>query len=292
MDKSTAADSPLIKLTPSSTLTFQLERGSQPKTILKVANTSSCKVVFKVKTTQPTWYFVRPNQQVLNVGQVEEVAIIMVDTECNHYLDQVATRTEEKLDKHRFLVQSRVIEDADYNRILDLPSSQRGDELSKLWDGPKNDNRSVKLKVEFVLPDRTPKADSASRRPAATVSENVENVRSKLSINEPSENYSSVITANPDSIFSELQALRKKYDAVVEYTVHLTAERDAIVAQLESAQRELNREKTKKKTDGSPAAATGKDKGSDKKGTEKAGFSLSVILIIALICFFLGKYLR
>jgi len=85
---------------------------------------------------------------------------------------------------------------------------------------------------------------------------------------EPSENYSSVIAANPDSIFSELQALRKKYDAVVEYTVHLTAERDAIVSQLESAQRELNREKTKKKTDGS-AVMSGKDKSSDKKGTEK-----------------------
>jgi len=84
-----------------------------------------------------------------------------------------------------------------------------------------------------------------------------------------------VITANPDSIFSELQALRKKYDAVVEYTVHLTAERDAIVAQLESAQRELNREKTKKKTDGSPAAATGKDKGSDKKGTEKVSYAFT-----------------
>ena len=85
---------------------------------------------------------------------------------------------------------------------------------------------------------------------------------------EPSENYSSVIAANPDSIFSELQALRKKYDAVVEYTVHLTAERDAIVSQLESSQRELNREKTKKKTDGS-AVMSGKDKSSDKKGTEK-----------------------
>jgi Skp family chaperone for outer membrane proteins len=85
---------------------------------------------------------------------------------------------------------------------------------------------------------------------------------------EPSENYSSVIAANPDSIFSELQALRKKYDAVVEYTVHLTAERDAIVSQLESAQRELNREKTKKKSDGS-SVMSGKDKSSDKKGTEK-----------------------
>jgi hypothetical protein len=34
---------------------------------------------------------------------------------------------------------------------------------------------------------------------------------------------------NPESIFGELQNLRKKYDAVVEYTVNLTAERDLMV---------------------------------------------------------------
>ena len=86
---------------------------------------------------------------------------------------------------------------------------------------------------------------------------------------ESSENYNSLAT-NPESIFSELQALRKKYDAVVEYTVHLTAERDAIVAQLESSQRDLSREKAKKKADGSAAAAgAAKDKKADRKESEK-----------------------
>ena len=42
----------------------------------------------------------------------------------------MAQHSEEKLDKHRFLVQSRVIEDSDYNRILGLPASQRSDEVS------------------------------------------------------------------------------------------------------------------------------------------------------------------
>ena len=48
---------------------------------------------------------------------------------CSRYLEQVAQHTEEKLDKHRFLVQSRVIEDSDYNRIISLPTSQRSDEV-------------------------------------------------------------------------------------------------------------------------------------------------------------------
>jgi hypothetical protein len=49
---------------------------------------------------------------------------------CNsRYLDQIAQHTEEKLDKHRFLVQSRIVDDSDYNRISALPTSQRSDEV-------------------------------------------------------------------------------------------------------------------------------------------------------------------
>jgi len=50
--------------------------------VLRITNTSGEKVAFKVKTTQPTWYYVRPNQQIVDIGQTEEVTIVMVDTEC------------------------------------------------------------------------------------------------------------------------------------------------------------------------------------------------------------------
>ena len=50
------------------------------------------------------------------------------------------------------------------------------------------------------------------------------------------------MVASPESLFAELQNLRKKYDAVVEYTVHLTAERDTIVQRLEETEKELTRE--------------------------------------------------
>jgi hypothetical protein len=45
------------------------------------------------------------------------------------YLDQVARNQEEKPDKHRFLVQSRIIDDAEYTRVTSLPAAQRGDEV-------------------------------------------------------------------------------------------------------------------------------------------------------------------
>jgi hypothetical protein len=135
--------------------------------------------------------------------------------------------------------------------------------------------------VEFTYPDASagPFSDpgsnsSATRRAPTSISENVETVRSRLSAGGAEASNSSstpnrddpVGATNPDAIFGELQGLRKKYDAVVEYTVHLTAERDAIVSQLESSQRELTKEKSRKKGDAVAAAGSGKnDKGADKK---------------------------
>jgi len=51
------------------------------KAALKVTNTSTSKIVFKVKTTQPSWYYVRPNQQVVDVGATEEVSVVIVEDE-------------------------------------------------------------------------------------------------------------------------------------------------------------------------------------------------------------------
>ena len=63
-------------------LTFTLQRDTSTKTTLRITNTSSTRIAFKVKTTQPTVYYVRPNQSLLDVGQSEDIAIAIVDTEC------------------------------------------------------------------------------------------------------------------------------------------------------------------------------------------------------------------
>ena len=64
--------------------------------------------------------------------------------------------------------------------------------------------------------------------------------------------------SSSDSVLSELLSLRKKYDAVVEYTVHLTAERDSVVAQLEEVHKELGRDRLKRRgEDGSVDGGAG-----------------------------------
>jgi hypothetical protein len=39
-----------------------------------------------VKTTQPSWYYVRPNQDILDVNQSEDVVVLMVETENKYVL--------------------------------------------------------------------------------------------------------------------------------------------------------------------------------------------------------------
>jgi hypothetical protein len=48
---------------------------------LTITNISDKKVIFKVKTSQPTWYLVRPNQHVIDVGKTESVTIALSETE-------------------------------------------------------------------------------------------------------------------------------------------------------------------------------------------------------------------
>lgn len=132
-------------------------------------------------------------------------------------------------------------------------------QFTKIWEGPKDDRKNIKLKVEFKYPEARPNppTSNTSNRPSSSADAGGDAVRSRLSggaaratSSEAAPVALSSSLSSPESIFSELQGLRKKYDAVVEYTVHLTAERDAIVAQLETSQRELVRERSRKKQAG------------------------------------------
>ena len=211
----------------------------------------------------------------------------------------------ESLDKHRFLVQSRAITDQLYNKILNLPPNGRADEFQKLWENAsKTEKRNQKLKVEFNLIDAVSE-DSQMVPPTPTIAENVEMVRNRISNLENSSDGKHVhhpidLNGNPDAIISELQSLRKKYDAVVEYTVHLTAERDYHFSQLEEVRREYAREKSRRKSgsDGSSNNNSGsmKQRGAEKgsAGGEKAevqqGFTLLTMIIMAVLVFVLARY--
>jgi hypothetical protein len=113
------------------------------------------------------------------------------------------------------------------------------------------------------------------------------------------------VPGSPEAIFAELQSLRKKYDAVVEYTVHLTAERDYHFTQLEELRREYSKEKSRKKTSdtvvngsttgSSSSSSNSGAKKSDKlteKKTEQQGFSLLVVILVGLLSFLLARFMN
>lgn len=95
--------------------------------------------------------------------------------------------------------------------------------------------------------------------------------------------------------------MRKKYDAVVEYTVHLTAERDYHFTQLEELKKQVQNEKMKKSKQN--VSTNGQNMGSDsmtrmqgehsgkREVIVQQGFSFIVVIIVAVISFLIAKYL-
>lgn len=76
---------------------------------------------------------------------------------------------------------------------------------------------------------------------------------------------------------------------MVEYTVHLTAERDSVVSQLEEMQKELAREKARKKMEVNRASMI-----NDKYvSTARQGLlSFTLLVIVAILSFLLAKYFK
>lgn len=64
---------------------------------------------------------------------------------------------------------------------------------------------------------------------------------------------------SPESLLSNLKNQRMKYNAIVDYTVLLTAERDTIQQRLEESDRELARENARKKGNAGDPPRTKKD---------------------------------
>lgn len=238
--------------------------------------------------------------------------------------EYIQTSKQENLDKHRFLVLSKVVEEASYNAIASIDgitAQQRQEELSKLWHVTESEaateqkGKNIKMRVELVYPDSSASSSlgdsnrlfgKGQNEPIRSTSENVDLIRKSLASNISSGGVSSTQHGTPSSpsaagIYdaNDLQILKSKYDTIVEYTVHLTAERDMIAAQLDVLKREyghMNEQNKRKDKDvkGSPrrgADKSGKDGEGDEPSVQKQkGFSLMFLLLVAFVALLLGRY--
>jgi hypothetical protein len=289
--------------------------------------------MFKVKTTLPSTYYVSPNQDSLMPDEEIKVLVVLVNEECNAYIESNNTRgAPESVERHRFKVEAVKITFNQYNELKEIPSETRSTEYNRILDGVTSDEKSVaKFSVNYKYPSRTntlPQTgtgtlgqghgndgngngnESKNNLHMATAKDL--NAHANMSLSSEQQQrakYSSnsmagigsyddnktigvgVAAANDpssiDSVLSELQALRTRYDKVLELTVNLTAEKDTMMARLEAKQNErketmkLLNERDRK---GAKSIASAKAK--------NGMFSQTFIILAGIFAFLLGYYLE
>ncbi|KAI9076512.1 hypothetical protein K1719_041498 [Acacia pycnantha] len=131
---SAAAGNSLISVTPDE-LRFQVELEKQAFSDIKVTNKTGHHVAFKVKTTSPKKYFVRPNTGIV---KPQDSCIIRVTLQAQH---EYPTAQQ----KDKFLLQSTVV---NLNAKVDELSSNT---FSK--DSGKSTIEELKLRVVYLYPN-------------------------------------------------------------------------------------------------------------------------------------------
>ena len=160
----------MVTLAPNL-LELNLAESTTPHTTLTITNTSDTSLAFKIKTTTPKRYIVKPNQEVLAPRASVDVTITLKSQEAEQLL---AMPAEEPKPVDRFMVSAVVVDDGFVKEMGALrgdPSTTAknafNNQFATLWDSrDKAQFISEKTSCRFV----TTKASSSLGRAASTAS--------------------------------------------------------------------------------------------------------------------------
>lgn len=305
MDKSKNVFS--LDISPESALQFTLSRGSDgdknsegaARCVMTLTHpgNSTDHLAFKVKTTQPRRYLVRPNQGIVAPGTSEIVNILLVEKDKQMLLQSFDRLGQSALDhsKDKFLVQSCKVDksfgDSYVAKKAKLSEetgnsdnakarNDLGESLTNMWNNSSSSEdveiHNKKLQVRHVV------ASSPNDQKAGN--SQVSSSRSSGGQNFERNNLENMTS---EQMFMEISSLRRKYDELVTFSVNLTAERDILNNTLEQTKRDLNKQ----------IARSASNKASEADisvGTQKkSGWfgSLLFFFLIATIFFLLGAKL-
>ncbi len=155
-----------------------------------------------------------------------------------------------------------------------MQSNEKSSEFVNIWnDGRSDEKKSIKLKVDFEYPT-----------PTAPVSKPVEYSKNSPEAAEVQGGENQ--TFETFDIQKDLANLKKKYHDLVDYTAHLTADRDTLVAHLNEA-KEQNKTLSKEKARNNRNSPGVKN---EKKPEGGGRFDLIFVIIIAFLAFIAGRY--
>uniref|UniRef100_A0A0N5BTC7 Major sperm protein n=1 Tax=Strongyloides papillosus TaxID=174720 RepID=A0A0N5BTC7_STREA len=130
----------ILELTPKSELVFTGPFTEVSTSYLTLFNPSENYIAFKVKTTAPNYYCVRPNSGLIPPNTSREVAVMLQPMENTSNLEQERA-------KHKFMIQSAF--------------ASENENLSLFWKNTPQENiMDSKLKVKFTPSE---KSELASR---------------------------------------------------------------------------------------------------------------------------------
>jgi len=285
-----------LVVSPDSALQFtitpkaELENEDSSRFEMKLRNEQTNHLAFKVKTTQPRRYLVRPNQGIVAPGSSEIVSILLVDKDRQSLWSTYERLGQPGLDnsKDKFLVQSCTVTDDFASQFKNEPRADGGqykkelvEALTSMWNKATSGTEipvfNKKLHVKHIAGSVAASASVTSRSGGAaglptSFQEGKRNDADKMS---------------PDQLQDEVTSLRRKYDELVAFSVNLTAERDILNNTLEQTKRDLNREistRTVLEKQGFKPGTRSLDKKSGKGG----GFSLMSLIFAMFITFVLA----
>lgn len=131
----------VLTIDPPNEITFKGPFTDVVTSNLKLTNPSDKYVCFKVKTTAPKQYCVRPNSGLIPPSESVLVSVMLQPFDYN----------AEERNKHKFMVQTAFMPDGEHS-------------LENIWKNtPQNEMMDSKLRVVFDLPaDQLPNADKIS----------------------------------------------------------------------------------------------------------------------------------
>lgn len=225
-----------------------------------------------MKTTQPRRYLVRPNQGIIEPGQIAKVQILLVEKDKNSLLESYERLGQTALDhsKDKFLVQSVAIPDISAAQAL-----KDYDRLTAFWASVAGNSAALmnkKLSVKHIVSNGGAAGGTAS---SSTKAPPAPETRQPIDI------------MSSEQAKEELKGLRRKYDELVAFSVNLTAERDMLNNALEQTKRDLNREVSQKaaadnaRGRGTATAFSSMDSAMNAKSSS-TGISFLFLLVVAV----------
>ncbi len=252
---------------------------------MTIQNDLNAQFAFKVKTTQPRRYIVRPNQGLIDAGKAVNISFTMNPKDCD---DLIKEGLEDSGDK--FLVQNIQVTANFFDRVVVKSAKEQSDELTDMWNtSNKRDIVSQKLRCRFAFS----LAESADA-PSETLSRSIRQEQVKEILHRST----GVSDAPPEAqggvdlsdMAETIANLHKQYDELLAFSVQQSTERASLSDALASARQneQLLTEELKR--------AQSRENGARKSATEQASFSpppespaIWKIMFMVIFAFFAGR---